>query len=147
MFRLHSQTYTEVFSSLHDSVDPQSADTLHCLEQELPHGVSHVPVMRLFFHLHFRQLFGEDEDATGELDEAEKQGENGMLILMRPETCLIPDPAQEIDTLRKEALAFHAVRTALRSPSGTDAAKMVFQKVFSLLIHVAKIPNRIQQDL
>jgi len=26
-----------------------------------------------------RQLFGEDEDATGELDEAEKQGENGVL--------------------------------------------------------------------
>jgi len=24
-----------------------------------------------------RQLFGEDEDGTGELDEAEKQGENG----------------------------------------------------------------------
>ena len=23
------------------------------------------------------QLFGEDEDATGELDDAEKQGENG----------------------------------------------------------------------
>lgn len=25
----------------------------------------------------FSQLFGEDEDASGELDEAEKQGENG----------------------------------------------------------------------
>jgi len=24
------------------------------------------------------QLFGEDEDAVGELDEAEKQGENGV---------------------------------------------------------------------
>lgn len=24
------------------------------------------------------QFFGEDEDATGELDDAEKQGENGM---------------------------------------------------------------------
>jgi hypothetical protein len=27
-----------------------------------------------------RQLFGEDEDATGELDEAEKQGENGVFV-------------------------------------------------------------------
>lgn len=26
---------------------------------------------------YYSQLFGEDEDATGELDEAEKQGENG----------------------------------------------------------------------
>nr|BAF64519.1 Uba2 [Coprinopsis cinerea] len=38
------------------------------------------------------QLFGEDEDAGGELDEAEKQGEN----------------AQEIAALRKEATAFKA---------------------------------------
>ena len=27
------------------------------------------------------QLFGEDEDASGELDDAEKQGENGMFHL------------------------------------------------------------------
>ncbi|KAA1477921.1 hypothetical protein DENSPDRAFT_809164 [Dentipellis sp. KUC8613] len=60
------------------------------------------------------QLFGEDENAIGELDEAEKQGEN----------------AQEIATLRKEAQAFKAVRAALRSPQGTDAAKKAFQKVF-----------------
>lgn len=62
------------------------------------------------------QLFGEDEDSGGELDEAEKQGEN----------------AQEIATLRKEAQAFKKVRTALRSPNteNNDAAKMVFEKVF-----------------
>ncbi|KAJ7595673.1 hypothetical protein C8J56DRAFT_386527 [Mycena floridula] len=61
------------------------------------------------------QLFGEDEDASGELDEAEKQGEN----------------AQEIATLRKEAQAFRAVRDALRSSTlGSDPAKMAFQKVF-----------------
>ncbi|KAJ8082447.1 E1 ubiquitin-activating protein uba2 [Marasmius tenuissimus] len=61
------------------------------------------------------QLFGEDEDAGSELDDAEKQGEN----------------AQEIATLRKEALAFQAVRQALRSPNSKDtAAKMVFQKIF-----------------
>ncbi|RDB30882.1 Ubiquitin-activating enzyme E1-like [Hypsizygus marmoreus] len=62
------------------------------------------------------QLFGEDEDAGGELDEAEKQGED----------------AQEIATLRKEAQAFNAVRTALRSPSpSTNAAKLAFEKVFN----------------
>ncbi|KAJ7227112.1 hypothetical protein GGX14DRAFT_628220 [Mycena pura] len=60
------------------------------------------------------QLFGEDEDAVGELDEAEKQGEN----------------AQEIATLRREALAFNSVREALRSPTASGAAKQVFQKVF-----------------
>ncbi|KAF7356767.1 Uba2 [Mycena venus] len=60
------------------------------------------------------QLFGEDEDAVGELDEAEKQGEN----------------AQEIATLRREAQAFHAVRQALRTSTASDAAKLIFQKVF-----------------
>ncbi|KAJ8516028.1 hypothetical protein ONZ45_g6634 [Pleurotus djamor] len=62
------------------------------------------------------QLFGEDED-SGELDEALKQGEN----------------ATEIATLRKEAQAFKAVRLALRTPSSNsaDAAKMAFQKVFN----------------
>ncbi|KAH9838037.1 uncharacterized protein C8Q71DRAFT_574651 [Rhodofomes roseus] len=63
------------------------------------------------------QLFGEDEDSGGELDDAEKQGEN----------------AQEIATLRKEAQAFKAVRAALRTPDvgkGPSAAKMVFEKVF-----------------
>ncbi|KAJ6536001.1 hypothetical protein DFH09DRAFT_1369518 [Mycena vulgaris] len=60
------------------------------------------------------QLFGEDEDAVGELDEAEKQGEN----------------AQEIATLRREAQAFQAVRKALRSSISSGAAKLVFQKVF-----------------
>ncbi|ETW75323.1 hypothetical protein HETIRDRAFT_482048 [Heterobasidion irregulare TC 32-1] len=62
-------------------------------------------------------LFGEDEDATGELDDAEKQGEN----------------AQEIATLRREASAFQSVRAALRSASigsGKDAARIAFQKVF-----------------
>ncbi|KAF8550035.1 hypothetical protein OG21DRAFT_1488092 [Imleria badia] len=62
------------------------------------------------------QLFGEDEDSGTELDEAEKQGEN----------------AQEIAALRKEALAYKAVRNALRSPHTTDdAAKTVFEKVFN----------------
>ncbi|KAI0718410.1 hypothetical protein C8T65DRAFT_638983 [Cerioporus squamosus] len=67
------------------------------------------------------QLFGEEEDG-GELDEAEKQGENG---------------TKEIAALRKEAQAFKAVRAALRtlpagdaSSSGPSAAKMVFSKVF-----------------
>jgi ubiquitin-like 1-activating enzyme E1 B len=38
--------------------------------------------------------------------------------------------AQEIDTLRREAKAFNAVRQALRSSTASDAAKLVFQKVF-----------------
>ncbi|KAG8221773.1 hypothetical protein J3R82DRAFT_2087 [Butyriboletus roseoflavus] len=62
------------------------------------------------------QLFGEDENGDAELDEAEKQGEN----------------AQEVVVLRKEALAYKAVRNALRSPDTTDdAAKTVFEKVFN----------------
>ncbi|KAH8109913.1 hypothetical protein DFH11DRAFT_840626 [Phellopilus nigrolimitatus] len=78
------------------------------------------------------QLFGEDEDAGGELDAAEKDGEN----------------AQEIATLRKEAQAFTAVRKALRaahtlngktgsganslSASGSaDPARLAFNKVFT----------------
>ncbi|KAI0646080.1 hypothetical protein C8Q79DRAFT_960915 [Trametes meyenii] len=67
------------------------------------------------------QLFGEDEDSGGELDEAEKQGEN----------------AGEIAALRKEAQAFKAVRAALRSTQADDgastssgAAQIVFNKVF-----------------
>jgi ubiquitin-like 1-activating enzyme E1 B len=61
------------------------------------------------------QLFGEDEDGTDELDEAEKQGEN----------------AEEIAALRKEALAYKAVRSALRSTQTTeDVAQRVFTKVF-----------------
>jgi len=61
------------------------------------------------------QLFGEDEDSTDELDEAEKQGEN----------------AQEIANLRREAQAFKSVRAALRSKdTRSSAAKLVFQKVF-----------------
>ncbi|KAF8908185.1 hypothetical protein CPB84DRAFT_1813393 [Gymnopilus junonius] len=61
------------------------------------------------------QLFGEDEDAIEELDDAEKQGEN----------------SQEIETLRKEAQAFKTVRQALRNKNANDAAKLVFQKVFN----------------
>jgi hypothetical protein len=37
----------------------------------------------LTFTFRYRQLFGEDEDASGELDEAEKQGENGMSFFTR----------------------------------------------------------------
>jgi len=58
-------------------------------------GVVHFFLWRIFFHQQHsvsrrplvlpcwptRQLFGEDEDATGELDEAEKQGQNGTLSI------------------------------------------------------------------
>ncbi|KAJ3559542.1 hypothetical protein NM688_g281 [Phlebia brevispora] len=85
------------------------------------------------------QLFGEEED-SGELDEAEKQGENGMTlnrhlmflnVYSRPFSPHALITAQEIAALRKEAIAFKAVRTALRSPSdGDSAAKAAFDKVF-----------------
>ncbi|KAG5642065.1 hypothetical protein DXG03_003642 [Asterophora parasitica] len=61
------------------------------------------------------QLFGEDEDAGSELDDAEKHGEN----------------AQEIAALRKQAQAFNTVRIALRTPFNQDAARLAFQKVFN----------------
>ncbi len=65
---------------MYHPVNAKSAHTLHSMEQELSHGVSgtalcgstHSQVVT-----YCRQLFGEDEDASGELDEAEKQGENG----------------------------------------------------------------------
>ncbi|KAG6371470.1 hypothetical protein JVT61DRAFT_9500 [Boletus reticuloceps] len=73
----------------------------------------------------------EDEDGSTELDEAEKQGENDRHIslyrIIAPTDVRI---AQEIAALRKEALAYKAVRNALRSPQTTDdAAKTVFEKV------------------
>ncbi|KAF9450853.1 hypothetical protein P691DRAFT_664436 [Macrolepiota fuliginosa MF-IS2] len=88
---------------------------IHCIVW----SKSYLMGQRLFPDVVFlSQLFGEDEDAVGELDEAEKQGEN----------------AQEIETLRKEAQAFRAVRLALRTPSpngSSDVAKAVFDKVFN----------------
>ena len=117
MLRLHPQTNSENLPCLHHSIDPESTHSLHRLEQELSYGV------RICTHISAcdspttSQLFGEDEDATGELDSAEKEGEN----------------AQEIAALRKEATAFKAVRDALRSESSADAARLVFQKVTSCL--------------
>ncbi|KIJ48982.1 hypothetical protein M422DRAFT_28286 [Sphaerobolus stellatus SS14] len=61
----------------------------------------------------FPQLFGEDEEDQGELDEAEKQGEN----------------AKEIENLRREAQAFKTVRKLIRTPGESDAARQVFEKV------------------
>ncbi|KAJ4480099.1 hypothetical protein J3R30DRAFT_3669821 [Lentinula aciculospora] len=65
------------------------------------------------------QLFGIDEDAGEELDEAEKQGEN----------------AEEIANLRKEAQSFKKVRDAIRNltlnSSPTESpAKQAFLKIF-----------------
>ncbi|KAJ3897575.1 hypothetical protein F5879DRAFT_1006174 [Lentinula edodes] len=67
------------------------------------------------------QLFGVDEDAGTELDEAEKQGEN----------------AEEIANLRKEAESFAQVRAAIRSSTAAPdadavpAARMIFDKIFN----------------
>nr|GAT60818.1 ubiquitin-like modifier activating enzyme 2 [Mycena chlorophos] len=82
------------------------------------------------------QLFGEDEDAVGELDEAEKQGENAQEIATLRREALAFNAVrealpQEIATLRREALAFNAVREALRTPKTSGAVKKVFEKVFN----------------
>lgn len=95
----------------------------------------------VFILLQNSQLFGEDEDAIDELDQAEKQGENGktyiyILSSFSPEFLpflfLLVLQVQEIEMLRKEALAFKVVRKALRTPSpngSSDVAKNVFDKV------------------
>ncbi|KAF9235958.1 hypothetical protein BU15DRAFT_64407 [Melanogaster broomeanus] len=72
------------------------------------------------------QLFGEDEDGGSELDEAEKQGENSqhvsslriILVVLTRELNL----AQEIAALRKEALAYKAVRISfVKDPTKNGA--------------------------
>ncbi len=85
------------------------------------------------------QLFGEDEDADagGELDEAEKQGENCEASSMASTSRhfdVLMFSAAEIATLRKEAQAFKSVRAALRSTSAdasssSSASKQAFDKV------------------
>jgi ubiquitin-like 1-activating enzyme E1 B len=80
-----------------------------------------------------RQLFGEDEDASGEVEltEALQRGENGVLVVDTIVLFAIHNHliAQEIATLRKEAQAFKRVRTALRSPNDNEeAAKLAFEK-------------------
>jgi len=76
---LRYQTDSKDFSSLYYSLDALTADSLHCLGQKLS------LVVRLDYNCSSgsltsnRQLFGEDEDASGEaeLSEALQQGENG----------------------------------------------------------------------
>jgi len=65
-----------------------------------------------------RQLFGEDEDAVGELDEAEKQGVNGISRAFNS------FHSKEITVPRREAASFQAVRSALCSTR--KYRKMVF---------------------
>ena len=69
------------------------------------------------------------------MDEAEKQGENGTFrshrrFARREVLTKFNAAAQEIATLRKEAQAFKVVRSLLRTPEGSDAAKRAFEKVF-----------------
>ncbi|SGZ23803.1 BQ5605_C023g09637 [Microbotryum silenes-dioicae] len=85
----------------------------------------------------FPQLYGADDEAEGqELDDAEKNGENGVC----PGCSCIPcgwdrtDPratastAEEIQELRKEAAAIKQLRGSLAE---AGAAKRVFDKVYS----------------
>ncbi len=85
MLRLHTQTNPENLPCLYNPVYPQPTYSLHRLEQELSHGYAIVmaalsPCYLSLISLYLRQLFGEDEDASGELDDAEKQGENGQFV-------------------------------------------------------------------
>lgn len=77
-----------------------------------------------------RQLFGADDEAEGqELDDAEKNGENGKSrsSLGHFYVALRSAPvAEEIQELRKEAQANKALRASLREEG---AAKRVFTKV------------------
>lgn len=80
MLRLYPQADTQDFSRLHDSLYAFAAHPLYSVGQELSTRVSLKSLLtRILHHWSYgSQLFGEDEDASGELDEAEKQGENGM---------------------------------------------------------------------
>ena len=82
---------------MHDSFDTISTHTLHCVGQALPHAVSlcrvHLSVRGLVLKKYASQLFGEDEDSGSELDEAEKQGENGAY-------CLYMAPLHNTDAIR-----------------------------------------------
>ena len=69
---------------MHHSIYAKSANTLHRLGEKLLDAVSVLtsratPSVRAGSTglTRDRQLFGEDEDSADELDEAEKQGENG----------------------------------------------------------------------
>lgn len=84
MLRLHPQADAEDVPCMHDPLNAVAANTLHRVGEELPHTVSQAHTggavtssVGLCFCVD-SQLFGEDEDADqgGELDEAEKQGEN-----------------------------------------------------------------------
>ncbi|KZP05062.1 hypothetical protein FIBSPDRAFT_967619 [Athelia psychrophila] len=120
MLRLHPQTHAQTFPTC--TIRSTPSQPIHCIVWAKSYLLGFVhkalssPSYPRFNLVHSSQLFGEDEDAEGELDDAEKQGEN----------------VQEIATLRKEAQAFKAVRTALRTSAATgDAARMVFQKVYN----------------
>lgn len=83
----------------------------------------------------FPQLFGADEDAD-DLDEAEKNGENGQYFPLLQALCLIAkltilaSLVDEIQNLRKEAAAIKTLRATLVEPG---ASQRVFEKVsFSL---------------
>lgn len=118
---------SEDFPCLYHPINAQSAHTLHCLGKKLSLRVRAFFISLIFLSLLVylsasflvcSQLFGEDEDAASqtELDAAQAQGEN----------------AKEIEALRREAMAFGAVRKALRvegATSGEEAAKLAFSKV------------------
>jgi hypothetical protein len=93
---------------MHHSIYADSTHTLHRLGKKLLDTVSTSTSALLPDELIYagstgltrcRQLFGEDEESTDELDEAEKQGENGELYLRSlylSQSSIIPDIDSEI---------------------------------------------------
>lgn len=78
MFRLYTEANPKVIPCLHYPVDAVTTYSLHCLGQKLSPSVRLRAELIVCVYVTFdRQLFGEDEDGGAELDEAEKQGENG----------------------------------------------------------------------
>ena len=83
---------------MHHSIYADSTHTLHRLGKKLLDAVStstSTPLPDELIHAgstgltRCRQLFGEDEESTDELEEAEKQGENGEPTY---DLCISPNP-------------------------------------------------------
>ena len=80
MLRLCAEADAQDLPSVYHPINPITANTLHRVGEKLSYSVRATRSPHIIHRIHgvlFSQLFGEDEDSGGELDEAEKQGENG----------------------------------------------------------------------
>ena len=82
VLRLCTEANAKDVPCVHYSLNPVTAHSLYCLGKELFDSVRIAkPLLISQPKCDFSQLFGEDEESSGgeqELDDAEKQGENGM---------------------------------------------------------------------